>query len=44
MMKSVQLQTRTQDYDSTPTKNVQIHDAPETSSNPTEDPLHIDRP
>ena len=44
MMKFIQLQTRTRDYDSTPTKNVQSHDAPETSSNPVEDPLHIERP
>ena len=44
MMKSVQLQTRAQDYNSTPTKDVQSHDAPETSSNPFEDPLHIERP
>ena len=44
MMKFIQLQTRTQDYDSTPTKNVQSHDAPETYYNPVEDPLHIERP
>ena len=43
-MKFVRLQTRTWDCDSTPTKNVQSHDAPETYSNQVEDPLHIERP
>lgn len=44
MMKFVQLQTTTRDYDSSPTKNVQSHDAPEISSNLVEHPLHIERP
>ena len=44
MTKLVQLQTRTRDYDSTLTKNVQIHDAPETCFILVEDPIHIERP